>query len=151
MDEGKEPRVFIREERAEYLKRESEIRIDIPRKNLAKFKEALLYVLNKVGAKPNVGETVLYKLLYFIDFDYYEQYEEQFVGATYRKNKFGPTPLEFRKVADMMIEAGELQKLPNKYFNYPQTNICLSEGRTFPGWAPPRSPSSTASWTGSPT
>jgi transcriptional regulator with XRE-family HTH domain len=120
-NESKDSGVFIREAGAEYKKPESEIRIDIPRKNLAKFQESLLYVLNKIGAKPNIGETVLYKLLYFIDFDYYEQYEEQFIGATYKKNKFGPTPLEFRKVVEMMIEAGEVQKLPNKYFNYPQT------------------------------
>jgi transcriptional regulator with XRE-family HTH domain len=120
-DEAKDPRVSIAEAGAEYKRTQSEIRIDVPRKNLEKFREVFLYVLNKVGAKPNVGETVLYKLLYFIDFDYYEQYEEQLIGATYRKNKFGPTPLEFRKVADKMIEAGELQKLPNKYFEYPQT------------------------------
>jgi len=120
-DERKDPRVVIAEARAEYKKASDEIRIDIPRKNLGKFKEVLLYILNKVGAKPNVGETVLYKLLYFIDFDYYEQYEEQMIGATYKKNKFGPTPIEFQKVAERMVEAGELQKLPNKYFNYPQT------------------------------
>jgi len=120
-DERKEPHFTVAEAGAEYKKAQAEIRIDIPRKNLVKFKEVLLYVLNKVGAKPNVGETVLYKLLYFIDFDYYEQYEEQLIGATYKKNKFGPTPLEFRKVAEKMIEAKELQKLPNKYFEYPQT------------------------------
>ncbi len=120
-DEAKDPRIVISESGADYRAMPDEIRIDIPRKNLAKFKEALLYILGKVGAKPNVGETVLYKLLYFMDFDYYEQYEEQLIGATYKKNKYGPTPLEFRKVAERMIEAGELQKLPNKYFNYPQT------------------------------
>jgi transcriptional regulator with XRE-family HTH domain len=120
-DERKEPQFTIAEAGAEYKKAQAEIRVDIPRKNLAKFSEVLLYVLNKVGAKPDIGETVLYKLLYFIDFDYYEQYEEQLIGATYRKNKFGPTPLEFRKVAETLIEAGELQKLPNKFFNYPQT------------------------------
>ncbi len=120
-DEAKEPRVVIGEAGAEYKKAREEIRIDVPRKNIEKFREVLLYVLGKVGAKPNVGETVLYKLLYFIDFDYYEQYEEQMIGATYKKNKFGPTPIEFRKVAEKMIEARELQKLPNKYFEYPQT------------------------------
>jgi len=119
-DETKDPHVVIAEAGAVYRKAPTEMRIDIPRKNLGKFIEVLLYVLNKVGAKPNVGETVLYKLLYFIDFDYYEQYEEQLIGATYRKNKFGPTPVEFTKVAERMVEAGELQKLPNKYFNYPQ-------------------------------
>jgi transcriptional regulator with XRE-family HTH domain len=120
-DETKEPRVVIAEAGAEYKKARDEIRIDVPRKNLEKFREVLLYVLGKVGAKPNVGETVLYKLLYFIDFDYYEQYEEQMIGATYKKNKFGPTPVEFRKIAEKMIEARELQKLPDRYFEYPQT------------------------------
>ena len=59
----------------------NDLRISVPRKNLKKFKEALLYILGKVGAKPNVGETVLYNLLYFIDFNYYEKYEEQLIGA----------------------------------------------------------------------
>jgi transcriptional regulator with XRE-family HTH domain len=78
-DERKDPHVVITEAGAENKMAQSEIRIDIPLKNIAKFKEVFLYVLNKVGAKPNVGETVLYKLLYFIDFDYYEQYEEQLI------------------------------------------------------------------------
>jgi transcriptional regulator with XRE-family HTH domain len=120
-DEKKEPQFVIRETSAEYKKREPEIRIDIPQKNLRRFKEVLLYVLGKVGAKPHVGETVIYKLLYFIDFDYYERYEEQLIGATYKKNKYGPTPMEFRKVSETMIEAKEIVKLADKYFNYPQT------------------------------
>src|SRR3989344_3115458 len=60
-----------------------EMRISVPQKNLEKFKEVLLYVLSKVGGKPNVGEAVVYKLLYFIDFDFYEKFEEQLVGAKY--------------------------------------------------------------------
>jgi transcriptional regulator with XRE-family HTH domain len=120
-DEKKEPQLVIKETAAEYKKSEPETRIDIPRKNLKKFKEVLLYIIGKVGAKPNVGETVIYKLLYFIDFDHYERYEEQLIGATYKKNKYGPTPVEFRKVIDQMIAAGEVVKIPDKYFNYPQT------------------------------
>ena len=120
-DEKKEPRLVVKETRAEYKKSESALRIDVPRKNLEKFKEVLLYIIAKVGAKPNVGETVIYKFLYFIDFNHYERYEEQLIGATYKKNKYGPTPLEFRKVVDKMIEAGEILKIPDKYFNFPQT------------------------------
>src|SRR3989344_537430 len=74
-----------------------EIRISVPQKNLEKFKEVLLYILSKVGSKPNIGETALYKLLYFIDFDFYEKYEEQLIGASYIKNHYGPTPVEFVK------------------------------------------------------
>ena len=43
-----------------------EMRISIPQQNLKKFKEVLLYILEKVGARPNIGETAIYKLLYFI-------------------------------------------------------------------------------------
>lgn len=98
----------------------TDIRISVPQKNLEKFKEVLLYVLSKVGGKPNVGETVLYKLLYFIDFDYYEKYEEQLLGATYMKNHYGPTPIEFKDIVEEMIKRGEIVRVASKYFNYPQ-------------------------------
>ncbi len=101
--------------------KKQEIRISIPQKNLEKFKEVLLYILSKVGGKSNVGETVLYKLLYFIDFDFYEKFEEQLIGATYIKNHYGPTPVEFKVVIDEMIKNGEIIKVKDKYFNYPQT------------------------------
>jgi transcriptional regulator with XRE-family HTH domain len=109
--------VFIR--RQGEKKTESPIRINVPQRNLEKFKEVLLYILNKVGSKPNIGETVLYKLLYFTDFDFYEKYEEQLIGATYIKNHYGPTPVEFEKIiAETMNK--EIMKVESSYFNYPQ-------------------------------
>ena len=96
------------------------IRISVPQKNLKKFKEVLLYILSKVGGRPNVGEAVIYKLLYFIDFDFYEKFEEQLIGATYIKNHYGPTPVEFKTIVDNMIQGGEIVKVEGKYFNYPQ-------------------------------
>jgi transcriptional regulator with XRE-family HTH domain len=98
-----------------------EIRINVPQKNLQKFKEALLYILGRIGSRPYIWETVLYKLLYFIDFDHYEKYEEQLIGATYQKNHYGPTPVEFIKVIDQMITDRELEKVKSDYFQYPQT------------------------------
>jgi len=97
-----------------------EMRISIPQKNLDKFKEVLLYILTKVGGKPNVGETVLYKLLYFIDFDFYEKYEEQLIGATYIKNQHGPTPVEFGKLIEQAVSAGEIEVVKSKYFDFDQ-------------------------------
>jgi transcriptional regulator with XRE-family HTH domain len=109
-------------ERETKTKQESkpDMRISVPQKRIAIFKEVLLYLLEKVGAKPNVGETVLYKLLYFIDFDFYEKYEEQLIGATYIKNHHGPTPVEFKKIVDQMIEEGEIEQVRSSYFQYPQ-------------------------------
>ena len=114
-----QPEIILQERREKMVK--PQMRINVPAKNLDKFKEVLLYILTKVGSKPNIGETVIYKLLYFIDFDYYEKYEEQLIGATYIKNAYGPTPREFRKIVDKMIEDEEIVKVKNKYFSYPQT------------------------------
>lgn len=97
------------------------MRINVPQKNLRKFKEVLLYILEQVGSRPNVGETVIDKLLYFIDFDFYEKYEEQLIGATYIKNKYGPTPAEFNKIVQQMIRGGEIAKVADKYHDYRQT------------------------------
>lgn len=55
-----------------------------------------------------------------MDFNYYEKYEEQLIGATYIKNNYGPTPVEFKKVTDQMIEDGEIEKVKSTHFKYPQ-------------------------------
>jgi transcriptional regulator with XRE-family HTH domain len=115
------PRINLPEKENSPLPVEKEIRISVPQKNLAKFREVLLYILGRVGSLPNIGETVIYKLLYFIDFDYFEMYEEQLVGASYQKNHHGPTPVEFKKIVDRMIEEHEIEKVKSEYFSFPQT------------------------------
>jgi len=100
---------------------EPQMRINIPQKNIEKFKQVFLYLLEKVGARPNIGQTVLYKLLYFIDFDYYEKYETQLMGLTYFKNTHGPVPREFKKTIDKMIEDKELEEVKSTYFSFQQT------------------------------
>lgn len=115
-----EPEILVVAERAEYAQ-PTQLRISVPQKNIAKFKQVLLYILNKVGSKPNVGQTVIYKLLYFIDFDYYEKFEEQLIGAEYIKNHHGPTPREFAKVVKEMKREGLIEEVRSDYFQYPQT------------------------------
>lgn len=88
-----------------------------PHTNPEKLREVLLYVLEKVGAKPNVGETVLYKLLYFIDFDYYEKTGQSITGLTYVRNHYGPTPTrDFVNVVEGMKASDELEIVETKYF-----------------------------------
>ena len=76
-----------------------------------------------MGARPNVGKTVLFKLLYFIDFDFYEKYEEQLIGATYRKEAYGPLPVEFSAVVQQMKHDGELQELRGTHFGKDQVKL----------------------------
>lgn len=98
-----------------------EERIAVPILNVGKFKNVLLYILEKCAGKPNVGETVLYKLLYFSDFNYYELYEEHLTGAKYKKLPFGPVPQKLNTMINQMIEEGVLKRVKTNYHGFPQT------------------------------
>ena len=117
---GKRPELVTEGEA--HPKKESTLkpRVSIPQERIEKFKQVLLYVLSKTAGKPNVGMTVLYKLLYFIDFDYYEKYGEQLMGLRYFKNHHGPSPRSFVSVVRRMEERGELEEVRSKYFTYDQ-------------------------------
>ncbi len=86
-----------------------------------KLQSVLLYVLTRVGAQPNMGETALYKLLYFIDFDYYEKFGQSITGMQYRHNHYGPTPgPAFRAMTKALVDRGELKIVETKFYDRPQ-------------------------------
>ena len=107
----------------EYEKKSTKMmeRSSVPKLLINKFKNVLLYILERCAGKPNVGETVLYKLLYFSDFNYYELYEEQLTGAKYRKLPYGPVPQKLDSIIKQMIDDGYLQRVKTAYQGYPQT------------------------------
>jgi len=96
-------------------------RTSVPALQIDKFKNVLLYIFERCAGKPNVGEAVLYKLLYFADFNYYELYEEQLTGAKYRKLPYGPVPQKLDSIIKQMIDDGQLQRVKTAYQGYPQT------------------------------
>lgn len=101
--------------------KKKEERISVPTLQVSKFKNVLLYILERCAGKPNVGETLLHKLLYFSDFNYYEMYEEHLTGAKYRKLPNGPVPQKLDTIIVQMIEQGQLQRVKTEYHGYPQT------------------------------
>lgn len=105
----------------EKLSKIQEERISVPFLQVNKFINVLLYILERCAGKPNVGETVLYKLLYFSDFNYYELFEEHLTGAKYKKLPFGPVPQKLDSIINQMIENGQLQRVKTIYHGYPQT------------------------------
>ena len=109
------------EAKAEIKSKKAEERISVPSLQVSKFKNVLLYILERCAGKPNVGETVLYKLLYFSDFNYYELYEEHLTGAKYRKLPYGPVPQKLDSIVLQMINKGQLQRVKTEYHGYPQT------------------------------
>lgn len=72
-----------------------------------KFKQLLHYVIYKV---PNVGKNVLYKILYFTDFNYYELFEKKLSGEKYLKYPGGPAPCNFDEVIAELKKEGLIKE-----------------------------------------
>ena len=121
--ENMEPKVKLDKaikQQMKLRKQKQKMRISVPQEKVEKFKEVLLYILERIGARPNIGEAVVCKLMYFIDFDYYEKFEEQLIGAKYIKNHFGPTPVAFKEIITQMEQNGDLTHVTKKYFQHDQ-------------------------------
>lgn len=56
-----------------------------------KLEQAILFFLSHANGA-QLGKTKLMKLLYYADFDHYEQYDASITGARYRKLDHGPVP-----------------------------------------------------------
>lgn len=87
-----------------------------------KLQNLILYILALCGGKPNVGETVLYKLLYFIDFDSFELTEKPVTGLKYIKLQFGPVPAaqEYCPILEKMIGDNKIKIIKQEYHGFPQ-------------------------------
>lgn len=93
---------------------------DKPTLNKEKFKQIFLYLIEKCGSKVNIGKTVIYKLLYFIDFDYYELNEEYLTGESYRKIGHGPAPCHFDEIEKELLKDKMVFKTAVPYHDYRQ-------------------------------
>ena len=87
-----------------------------------KLKNVILYILEKCGGKPNIGETVLYKLLYFIDFDNFEIFGKPITGMNYVNRQFGPVPAvkEYINTVGEMIDYEQLKVFAQEYYGLTQ-------------------------------
>jgi len=87
-----------------------------------KLRQLILYILSKCGGKPNFGETVLYKLLYFIDFDAYEALGYSVTGMNYVHQKFGPMPQlkQYQPVIQDMRDEQEIKVFNQDYYGMTQ-------------------------------
>ena len=84
-----------------------------------KFKTVFLYILKRCKDKANVGRTVLYKLLYFSDFNFYEKHNTFLMGVRYSRLPKGPVP-NITPVIEQLIKNGDVEIVNKEYFGYPQ-------------------------------
>ena len=91
------------------------------------FCQVVLYVLEQVGELPNIGETALHKILYFIDFDYFEKFEESLMGETYIKNYYGPTSKNLARVLYQMETAGKVKRSTSDFHGHDQKKCSVMQ------------------------
>lgn len=85
-----------------------------------KFKNFLHYIISKTNNHCNVGKTVLFKILYFTDFNYYELFEEKLSGETYLKYPYGPAPCDFDVAILALKKEGSIKEIESNYGTYRQ-------------------------------
>lgn len=89
------------------------------------FKRILLYILNKVWDKPNIWKTVVYKLLYFSEFNHYEKYWETLLWIDFIKWPKWPVPNpgEVDKIFVQMIKDNQLEQITTLFKWYEQHKL----------------------------
>lgn len=95
--------------------------------NLPKLEQVLHYIIYRAGHLPNVGRTVLFKYLYFCDFDYYELFEEYLTGEQYLRLDQGPAPVHFKEIIQSLERKEKIRKCRVLYHGYSQERFISLE------------------------
>ena len=82
-----------------------------------KYVDLIMYIICKYCNNPSFGKTVLCSLLYFIDFNYYENYNELLTNETYIKSKKGIKPKHFSEVSEDLIARKQIYLKKEPYYN----------------------------------
>ena len=92
-----------------------------------KFKSLVHYIIFKFNNKRNITRTVLFKLLYFSEFNYYEIKERLITGESYLKWKYDPAPKDFIEIKEELIAEDKIKEnkevLGYNYKKYSYTSL----------------------------
>lgn len=80
-----------------------------PELRCEKLEQAILFFLHRANNEL-LGKTKLMKMLYFADFDHYEEHETPITGARYRKLEHGPVPDDAWQVLGEMERDGRVKR-----------------------------------------
>jgi len=93
-----------------------------------KLKDLILYIAKNFKSKESLWKTMLNKLLYFSDFNYYEWTWNSISGAIYKKLPYWPVPNNITEILDEMIVDSEIAIKKEKLHDfYTQKIVVLDE------------------------
>ena len=96
--------------------------------DLAKTRELVIYVAEKLKECNGYGATLLNKALYFIDNTSYLQYKKPVSNFKYIKQDFGPTPApnQLLSLKDNLISNGEAEEIKVNFMGLSQRKLIPS-------------------------
>ena len=78
-------------------------------------KKFLSIVQTIMKTKKSVDKMMLFKLLFYIDAEYFEHYGVSLTGLRYIANNYGPTPFDYDLILSLLKEAKILKEEDGKY------------------------------------
>lgn len=84
-----------------------------------KYLNLILYILERAN-DVNLGKKKLFKLLYFVDFDYYERHQKSITGENYIVLQYGPVPEKGQAVLNAMEGQNLIESIKAKRAIYDQ-------------------------------
>lgn len=76
-----------------------------------KFKAVVLHIIESCARIPHAVEIVIPKLMYLMDFAYFENYESYLSTGTYKKLPFGPALEGWGNIVDELVSQGDIVKV----------------------------------------
>lgn len=86
-------------------------------------KDMILYIAHNFETKESLWKTMLNKLLYFSDFNYYEWTWTLISWINYKKLPFGPVPENINEILDEMVKDWEIIIKEEQKFDFPINKI----------------------------
>lgn len=91
-----------------------------------KYKQAILYICKSLGKEVR-GKKKLAKLLYYLDFDFFEKTQHYFIGEKYKALPMGPFPEKLEAVVAEMVKEKKLAVQPvTEHEGYVPTEVYRS-------------------------
>ncbi len=97
-----------------------------------KYKQAILYLCTQLGKEVR-GKKKLAKLLYFVDFDFFEKNQKYFTGDQYKALPMGPFPISLNEITQEMTKEKTLKvESISEHNGYNATEVytCLKDPET---------------------
>ena len=89
-------------------------RVSIPKFDFIKFKNTILYIIEKTAGKVNINESVLYKILYLVDFNNYEIHESHLSSIQYRKLSGNCFPKNIDSILKKLLDNESILRIKTK-------------------------------------